>query len=346
MSNNLDPDGVHSWLANAFYPLLNRDIIAGINDDDCAIVNIGNTKLVITTDYLNANPISKQLGFATLWDLGRLLVAANLSDLLGSGALPIGFLSSIMMEKGATKTDFSFLMEGIKFELSKYNIPLIGGDTKLGKSNAFCGTAIGIEEIGSKLFIKNQAMINQSILVSGNIGNVGAAVHGLSTKCMDEEWNMWAKKVLINPNLPLEKSRALSLKSIGSGGTDISDGLGENLYDMCESSHVGAHIYSSQIPLDNHVIQLAEATNIPPWFYAFSIGGDFQFIVTVNDKDTEDAQTMGYTKVGHTTSSTNLVLELEDKYYKLPRLGHTDFNTQGFAEEINSMMQNLKTNFS
>ncbi|OON70291.1 hypothetical protein B0919_06050 [Hymenobacter sp. CRA2] len=310
------------------------------------MLQIGDSKIVITTDYLNANPISKQLGFATYWDMGRLLVAANISDLLGSGALPVGFVASIMMEKSSSDEDFRSLMDGVKYELNNHNTPLIGGDTKLGKSNAFCGTAIGIEQLGGKLFIKNAAKPDQIIWVSGLIGNAGAAVHGLSAKVMDDNWNQWARNTLTIPSLPFHKSIALAKQALGKAGTDISDGLGENLYDLCETSSIGATIYAEKIPIDDHVVQLANQFNIPPWFYAFSIGGDFQFIVTTNEEDREIVGHLGFHEIGITTTSKDLVISSNNNVSSLPRLGHTDFNTEGFAVEVQMMLKTLKVSLN
>src|SRR5580692_9354024 len=152
--NGFDPDempvGISSFWNRKYY----EGVIAGINDDDCAIIQVGSEQIVISVDYLNSNPISLELNIGTFKDIGKLLVAVNLSDLCGTGAKPIGFLTSIMLEANtANNSRFVQIMQGVKQELAKYKIPLVGGDTKLGKSTSLCGTALGVREKGTKLFL-------------------------------------------------------------------------------------------------------------------------------------------------------------------------------------------------
>ncbi|GAB4017845.1 thiamine-phosphate kinase [Spirosoma migulaei] len=345
MEELLNPDGVHTWLSALWPKQLYPNLIAGINDDDCAIIKVGNQEIIITTDYLNANPIAKQLGIATNRDLGRLLVGANLSDLLGTGAEPVAFLASIMMRKGTKLEDFKELIDGIKYQLDLYGIPLVGGDTKLGSNDVLCGTAIGICIKPNKLFIKNGAKKGDKIWLSGEVGNVGAAVNGLSTRKMSNDWIDWAKNILVSPDLPFDKSMQLSRSGFGKGGTDISDGLGENLYDLCESSNVGAIIYAEKIPVNDKVKELASILSIPPWFFSFSLGGDFQFIVTANLEHSYFLEKLGFFEIGEIKEANNILMCEEGSFFQLPRIGHTDFNLDTFSLEVQYMLMELKRAF-
>jgi len=99
MSLKLNPDAVHSWLKKQLKEPLRSTIIAGCNDDDCAAIKVKKGILIISTDFLHSNPIATQLGIGDEWDLGRLTVAANLSDLCGSGAKPRALLIGTMFPK-------------------------------------------------------------------------------------------------------------------------------------------------------------------------------------------------------------------------------------------------------
>ena len=346
MKESLNPDAVHSWLSALWPKNQYQNVIAGINDDDCAVLDISGNKLVITTDYLNANPISKQLGIATNRDLGKLLVAANLSDLLGTGAKPIAFLASIMMHKESKLEDFNELMLGIKSELEKYNVPLVGGDTKLGPSDTLCGTAIGICNDPGNLFIKNHAEVGVKIWLSGEVGSVGAAVNGLSIEIMSDEWMDWARNILVSPELPYHKSVNLSKLNLGKGGTDISDGLGENLYDLCESSSVGAKIFADKIPINSKVKEFANILNIPAWYFAFSIGGDFQFLVTTDANAEKTLKELEFIEIGTIEKNTDIIIYDKAEPYTLPRLGHSDYKIKSFSQEVKNMVNTLKNTFN
>jgi thiamine-monophosphate kinase len=342
-----DPDEMPPWLSKLTGKKLNPEIIAGINDDDCAVLRISQREIVITTDYLNAKPIALELGFGSYWDLGRILVGANISDLCGTGALPIAFMASIMVEQGPdAATKFKSIMEGIHFQLQKYKIPLIGGDSKLGR-DAFCGIAIGVKEKGTKLFLKNAASPGDSIWVSGNIGNVSAAIEGLKKGNMSESWNRWARKSIIEPNVPLKKSRTIASLKIVNGGTDISDGLAANLWNLCKSSNVGAIVDVDAIPTAKQTQQLAKCRDIASWIYSMSIGGDFQFLFTSNSKNDLKLSELGFYRIGLIMEGREAYLNINGEVHPMPKTGHRDKGIISFHDEVQrlhvELLKQLKT---
>jgi thiamin-phosphate kinase len=339
----LDPDEMPPWLSSLWKGSLAGWIHAGIDDDDCAIIDISNEdKFIITTDFLNNSPIGLELGISTFFDIGRLIVGSNISDLCGTGATPKAFLLGLMFKKGTNENDYKEVIKGAKFELDKINIPLIGGDSKLGKVNTFYGIAIGVSSNSQKLFTKSEAKAGDNLGVSGNIGNVSAAIYGLTKKNMDKEWEAWAKKSINEPLLPIEKSRNIANHKIGNGGTDISDGLGADIQNMVKSSNVGVIVDSDLIPLDEHTIALAKEIEIPAWFFSFIIGGDFQFIVTSNSTNDDLMIKFGMVKIGEITTETSCLVKIAGKTKPMPYVGHRDINKPSFSNEVNSLLDNLK----
>lgn len=341
--NRFDPDEMPKWLSQFFKTQNNSNLIAGINEDDCAILKLGNEELVITTDYLNANTIATEMGLSTFEDLGRLLVAVNISDICGTGAKPIGFLAALMFKKEeANEKEFYLFMNGIKKELSKYRIPLIGGDTKLGNANSFCGTAIGKKEKGTKLFLKNAAKVGDSIWVSSKIGSVSAALAGLKEGGMDESWEKWAKDCIIKPRLPVNLSNALAKSKMANGGTDISDGLGADLWSMCEASGVGAIVWPDRIPISSYVKTYARKQNFPAWHYAFAIGGDFQFMTTSEEVNDEKMKLLGFYKIGKIIKEKEAFIIYNATKLKMPKIGHRDSKTVSFSSELQTILKGLQ----
>ena len=342
MNNNIDVDEMPKWLSSLIGKKFHSNIIAGINEDDCAIIKVGKEEIVITTDYLNSNPIALELGIATYWDLGRILVAANISDLCGSCAYPKAFLASIMLDKQNIKeSDYKDLMSGVKYELDKCKIPLIGGDSKLGKANSFCGIAIGSKKKNTKLLLKNGAKAGDSIWVSGKLGGTASATFGLQENNMPEDWNEWAKDKIINPSLPLKKSKKLARLKVGNGGTDISDGLGADLWNLCQASKVGALVEVDEIPLSKRTIQLAKKKNVNPWIFSLTIGGDFQFLFTANKKNDKKLLKLGFIRIGEILNEEEAYLIIQGKRVIMPKLGHRDSRKKTFYEEIDNLLNDI-----
>jgi thiamine-monophosphate kinase len=316
--------------------------MAGIDDDDCAVLSIDGQLIVVTTDFLNANPIALQLGFGTIHDLGRLLVCANLSDLCGSGATPTALLIAITMEYGSAVSEFRQLISGIEEESQRWSVPVVGGDTKLGKSRALLAVAFGTAKSEQNLFLKNGAIPGDTVWVSGHLGSCGAAVIGLTDDLMNESWREWARGAILRPRLPLEQSRQVSQAGWGNGGTDISDGLGADLVGLCRASGVGAAIYAANLPIAAEAVELAEVMGIPPYRFAFAIGGDLQFVVTTRSSVSAHMEALGFTSIGTITDEKVVRLVGPDaSSVPLTGKGHRDSRGLTFAEEIKYLLKEL-----
>lgn len=346
LNRSIDPDNIPKWLAKKWARNNYTNIIAGINDDDCAIIKLSDKEsLIITTDFLNANPISVELGICDTKDLGRLLVASNISDLCGTGAKPIAFLLGVTMAKNDSEEELTNFFEGVKIELDKLAIPLVGGDTKLGKARAFIGTAIGIANKERKLFQKNSAEPGDIIWVSGNLGGISAAVYGVANSLLSNVLLEEAHSLILKSEVPLKKSEFVAMSKIGNGGTDISDGLGSDLHNLLDSSKVGAEVFAENIPYNSFVAEIAKITNVKPWLFTFIIGGDFQFIVTTKPKHRSKMVNFGFIEIGRIVENKQRYLIFKNKKYNLPDLGHRDGRKQSFKEEVTNLLNELNNQF-
>ena len=244
-----DPDAMPAWLSQLIIANGKTRVIAGIDDDDCAVLRWDQGLLVITTDYLNARPIAKELGLGGTKDLGRICVLANLADLCGSGADPRALLSAVTMPRDAPAVDFEDLMSGFFDEATRWGIPVVGGDTKLGTSMAVLGIGIGAAESEAQLFLKNRAQPGDSVWCSGNLGSCSAAVLGIRDARTSDSFKNWAESAILRPSLPLAKSRSISQNKLGHGGIDISDGLGNDLHRLAKASRVGLVVHADGVSL-------------------------------------------------------------------------------------------------
>lgn len=337
---SLNPECAPSLIENLWPKdkLRSKEIICGINEDDCSIIRIGDKIIGITTDFLNSKPICLEFNIATYYDLGKLTVASNLADLLGSGLKPHSFMLGLMLKRAISEEDFLFFIKGVKSELDKYDIPLIGGDTKLGQENAFIGMAIGEAKNTKELFLKNRANIDDVVYVSGELGSVAASIAFLKSKYANikkyEKLKLWSQSALIKPSLPYDLSRSLSKLELSLSGTDVSDGLSADLYNLCDTSKVGAIIYSNLIPTNNNTKKIASLLEIEDWKFPFLTGGDFQFIFTINSKDVNKLNGFNCFEIGKITKDTGVFLKNKTIINKLDNFGHSDSNNVSFAKEI------------
>lgn len=330
-----DPDDMPLWLRD-LWPSSDRErkVVAGIDDDDCAVLKIGQELVILTTDYLNANPIGVQLGLASPRDLGRLVVAANLSDLCGTGARPQAMLIAITMPRNSSVEEFQEIMLGVHDESVRWSVPVVGGDTKIGKARALLGVAIGSASSEDELFLRNRARPGDEIWLSGKVGSCSAATLGLSRSFGDDPWRRWARSAILEPDLPLRKSRILSGLRIAHGGADLSDGIGAALEAICRVSNVGVILDCQSLPLEAETVALATSLRVPAWAFALAGGGDFQFLVTIPQGEGATMRELGFHHCGIITQEQTRLLQFADREEEVELRGHRDARNLTFAEEI------------
>jgi len=341
---SLDPDAIVPWLAASFPRNHWSGLLAGVGEDDCGVIRVGKTFVVLSADFLNATPIVEQLGLGGERTFGRLAVAATLADLLGSGAVPRALLVGVTAPYGYPEHLFKELMTGARIESNRWNVPIIGGDTKLGRARAVLTCGLGTVDSARQLFLASGAKAGDAIFASGCLGTCAAATYLASRKRPKEPIPQWALRAIKEPQLPSVRSRTLAKLEIAHGGIDISDGLGADLRRLGAASGVGAVLEVGNIPVDRHVVAVARSESVPPWAFSLASGGDFQFIVTVPQRKCPRVEGLGFTRIGRITRERSFWLtdRTEQMCCRLPEVGHKDRRGQEFAGEIRRIVLQIK----
>jgi len=341
---SIDPDGKIPWLSAEIGTSLRSpyNLIAGIGDDDCAVLDLAQDSiLVATTDYVNANPIMLTLAIGSYFELGRYLVNTSLADLCGSGAIPVAVLTSIMWDRAKSEAEFEQLMLGARAAATAASAAIVGGDTKLSSRAAYCAMGIGTAETQSHLFLKARALPGDGVWVSGNIGSCAAAVYGWDQQVSNEEWLEWAREAMTNPTLPLGLAREASALAMGAAGTDLSDGLGSDLTGLCDTSRVGVEIAADAIPVDPHVTVLSARLGVPSYAFAFTVGGDLQFVLCAGERYSSHLDALGLVRIGtiHPDPTHRKLVGTTGALTELSAAGHRDVRAMTFRDEVGHLLQ-------
>lgn len=336
----LNPDLVVPWLRMAFRSH-GSSVVAGVADDDCGVFRIGRQLIVVSADFLNATPIAEQLGLADEFGLGRLAVAATLSDLLGSGALPSALVIGVTVPHGYPTSRFKRMMLGVRFEAAKWRVHVVSGDTKLGHGRAILTCGIGTVRSRRELFLTVQAKPGDHIVSSGSLGSCAAATL-LAGQVNKKRLPAWARSAILEPALPMRQSRQLARLRVAHGGIDLTDGLAKDLRSLCAASSVGAELYAGAIPVSPQVSELAHDLRVEPWAFALASGGDFQFLATVPDRTLDKVLSLGFHVIGRITKERRMRLRhLGGRLVPLPNVGHRDRRGQRFVDEILSIVKEV-----
>jgi thiamine-monophosphate kinase len=255
----------------------NPNFVKGIGDD-CAIINIGKKKTVVTTDTLVEGD-HFSLKWFTPKQVGMKAIEINASDVGAMGGNPLFCLVSLVLPKDIDVKIIDGIYSGMKQAANKYNIKVVGGNITHGKQ-----LVIGIDMFGEvkmeNLCQRKEAKPGDFILVSGDLG---ASTAGLNLFRKGKKPNNYVKRKHTEPKAQFHKVKPF-LKNINAM-IDISDGLASDITRICEQSNCGAIIYAANVPIKDETRIDAKRICQDPLDYALFGGEDFELIYTVSEKN-------------------------------------------------------------
>ena len=217
--------------------------------DDAAVMEVGGVSLVLTHDmlvegvhFLPDDPPA---------DVAWKLVAVNLSDLAGKGAVPVGALLGYAL--GGDDWDGGFV-RGLATALSAFELPLLGGDTVAFPAGA--PRALGLTAIGradGPVPTRSGARAGDHLWVSGTIGDAGAGLRLLRSGQSEPAGIIERYR---NPRPRLEAGRRLA--PIVSAMMDVSDGLLIDALRMAKASACRVSIDLETMPLSDELRELGD----------------------------------------------------------------------------------------
>ena len=120
------------------------EILGGVENDDCAVIDAGERYLVVTTDMLHRKTDFPDI--MSPWQMGWMSVAVNLSDIAAMGAEPAGVLIAAGLQPEADLYFIDELFSGFGDCASYYGTRILGGDTDSHQELTITGTALGFVE--------------------------------------------------------------------------------------------------------------------------------------------------------------------------------------------------------
>ena len=284
--------------------LLANDPAAQGLRDDVAILPVGDTRLILTSDtmvegvhYLPTDPPA---------DIGWKLAAVNLSDLAAKGARPVGCLLNYALSDDDS-WDAAFL-EGLGDALDRHAMPLLGGDTVRmpdGSARSYSLTAIG--EATGPVPTRSGAQPGDRLYVTGPVGDAGI---GLALARIDPAAVGPLVDAYRRPRPRLAEGALLA--PLASAMMDISDGLLIDAQRMAQAS--GVAITIDHIPLSPG-LEKARGASTAVQVAAARAGDDYELLFTLPRGTTPPVRAI---PVGHVTDGAGLTLMIDGAVMPLP----------------------------
>ncbi len=257
------------------------EILGGIENDDCAVIDAGDRYLVATTDMLH-----RQTDFPDImnpWQMGWMSVAVNLSDIAAMGAEPSGILLATGLPHDMDLYFIDELFSGFADCAGYYGTKVIGGDTDSHQELTITGCALGFVE--KDLVLRRRgARPGDLLCTTGVLGGAGAGLWAWQHGDLKSEFII----KLLEPEPRLKAGRALAQSRAITAMMDNSDGIALSLSDLSEVSGVGFVVYEDKLPIIPGLEEMVghdEAANI-----VMSAGGDFELVFTIKPDMLEAAK--------------------------------------------------------
>jgi len=272
--------------------------------DDVAVLPVGGTRLILTSDtmvegvhYLPTDPPA---------DIGWKLAAVNLSDLAAKGARPVGCLLNYALS-GDEDWDAAFIA-GLGEALDRHAMPLLGGDTvkmPQGAPRSYSLTAIG--EATGPVPTRTGAQPGDRLYITGPVGDAGI---GLTLASADRHAAGPLVDAYRRPRPRLAEGALLA--PLATAMMDVSDGLLIDAQRMAIAS--GVAITIDHIPLSSALEQVRGGSTAVQ-LAAARAGDDYELLFALPSAIPPPVRAI---PVGHVAAGSGLVLMIDGAVMPLP----------------------------
>ncbi|HIQ24297.1 MAG TPA: hydrogenase expression/formation protein HypE [Pyrodictium delaneyi] len=248
--------------------------------DDAALIPAGEDRYIaVTVDTYTVKPI-----FFPGGDLGRLAASGTINDLLMVGARPLAVLDGIVVVEGFPIKDFKKVMKSFIRTLAEEGVALVGGDFKVmpkGQLDGMIIASMGIGIVEGKPIIDNEIHPGDKIIVSGYLGDHGAAILAAQQPIGVDLGVESDVKPLTKLMLPLlERYRG----SIHGAGDPTRGGLAMLLNNWAEKTKTVIVVDESKTPVRPQVREYAEMLGVDP----FSLASEGAAVLAVEPSKAEE----------------------------------------------------------
>ncbi len=269
------------------------DVVVGIGDDVAVLRTDGPEYLLATCDVQVEN-IHFVRTAITPYQLGRKVIAINVSDIAACGGKPAWALVSLAL---APDTEVAFvdgLYEGMHEQIRLAGGAIVGGNLSKTRSDMVIDLTLLGKVVPEHLVLRNGALPGDLILVTGSLGDSKAGLelilHPDARVEVEFRETVFARHLTPTPRL--KEGQALGASQMVRAMADVSDGTLGDLGHICRASGVNAEIWVDRLPLSLACGKVAEALSRDPIQWALTGGEDYELLFTAGEDSTSGIRKM------------------------------------------------------
>ncbi|PWT72023.1 MAG: thiamine-phosphate kinase [Chloroflexi bacterium] len=258
--------------------------------DDAALLDASGSHLLVATCDAQVDGVHFIRGVATYEEIGHKALAVNLSDIAAMGAEPRWALISLLIPSELKMSDLDQVYTGMRALAGRYSVALVGGNISF-ISGPFC---IDMTLLGAvspdRVLMRSGAQPGDLILVTGKLGAAAAGVlwsvsatDPALLALLSPETRERTRKAMVAPLPAVAEGRAIAESRTATAMIDVSDGLAQDLWHICQSSHVGAVLEAEWLPIDRPVHEVARVYGKDTLDLALYGGEDYVLLCTAKE---------------------------------------------------------------
>ncbi|KGA97773.1 thiamine monophosphate kinase [Alkalihalobacillus alcalophilus ATCC 27647 = CGMCC 1.3604] len=257
-------------------------LVVGIGDDAAMYQATEGFNQVICVDTM-VEGIHFRKDTLTPYQIGRKVLAINLSDIAAMGAIPRYFVVSIAVPSTWNEEELQEIYRGMNELAERYNVDLIGGDTvSTNSALVLTITTTGEVEQG-KMLLRSVAKPGDIVFLTGEVGGSAAGLDLLNKRGLEgpyTEEEMTLVKIHQEPKPQIEAGRILAEIKERVALNDVSDGVASEANELATASQVTIEIDAQCLPGQ---LTTSYKTREQALEWALFGGEDFQLIGTTSE---------------------------------------------------------------
>jgi thiamine-monophosphate kinase len=289
-------------------PRKDRDLVAGVGDD-CAVIDAGDRNWLVTTDAL-VEGVHFSLAFSNAYDLGKRIMAVNISDIAAMGGRPRFFTVALGVPGGMSDDRLRKLYDGIYSAAQEHKALLIGGDTVATDQLIASVTVIG-EADKKKTILRSGARPGDALCVTGDLGKGALGLECLKAGNVSDETMPFIDWYRV-PRPRVFEGQMLAATGFITAMIDISDGLMADVDHLAGASQTGYEIHVEKMPRVQGMGGIAQALKLDPIRLMLGGGDDYELAFTVSRNRHEDFKKWYRSDVGNDLKLTEIGRIIED----------------------------------
>ena len=282
--------------------------------DDCAVVGNGKKRTLVTVQTL-VEGVDFDMMYTPLKHLGYKAVAVAISNVAAMNGTPRQALVSIAVSNRYSVEALDELYAGVRLCCDRYNVSLVGGDTRSTRAGMVLTVTLIGEADEDKIAYRGGAKHNDLICVSGDLGSAYAGLLVLEREKVTYQANPDFQPDLAGFDYVLERflkpeprmdivKKLAEREVVPTSMTDVSEGLADSLLHLGKASGCGCEVYEERLPIDYQCSRVCSemSKNMLPVSCALNGGRDYELLFTVEQKDYEKIKEMeGIHIIGYVT---------------------------------------------